>query len=221
MVSHYDAAYYANELAVSDEVYAIMSRLRARKIQPHVRSSDTVFEFGVGSGVNLASLVCSERHGFDVNPTSSAVALRHGVKIIEAYDDQYCAYDVVICHHVLEHLMAPAECLAKLLRVLRPGGTLLLFVPYEEQSRYQTHIASDPNYHLYSWTPHSLANLVIECGFSNQSVGLGSFGYDRIAARLAASLYAGDFGCRILRRCAHLVRKEREVRIVAMRPLIA
>ncbi|MGH9808205.1 MAG: class I SAM-dependent methyltransferase, partial [Terriglobia bacterium] len=154
----------------------------------------------------------------DVNLTSMEVANRSQVEIVNSLEASGDAYDVVICHHVLEHLLAPAETLINLRRLLRPGGTLLLFVPYEEQHRYRKHIASDRNYHYYSWTPHTLANLVIECGFNLQFAKLGLFGYDRLCARLAAKLHLGDIGFCFLRGCAHLIRREREVRIVATCP---
>ncbi len=218
MTSHYDATYYLEELAMPEPDYAMVSRQRGEKIQPYIKPSDVVFEYGVGSGLNLASLVCRARYGFDINPSAIGIARQHGVEIVETCDGIEAAYDVVICHHVLEHLLAPAECLVMLRHVLRVGGKLLLFVPYDVQRRYRRHIASDKNYHLYSWTPHTLANLAIECGFEVQSAALGTFGYNRIAARLATTLKVGDIGFRFLWRCAHLIRREREVRVVATRP---
>jgi SAM-dependent methyltransferase len=218
MTSHYDADYHFDKLTMPDAAYAMVSRSRAQKMQPYIGRADKVFEFGVGSGLNLASLTCGVRRGFDVNQSSTDVASRSQVEIVNSLEASVGAYDVVICHHVLEHLLAPAECLVNLRRLLRPGGTLLLFVPYEEQRRYRKHIASDRNYHFYSWTPHTLANLVIESGFNLQFAKLGIFGYDRFSARLAANLRLGDVGFRFLRGCAHFVRREREVRIVATCP---
>ena len=218
MTSHYDATYYLEELAMPEPDYAMVSRQRGGKIQPYIKPSDVVFEYGVGSGLNLASLVCRARYGFDINLSAIGIARQHGVEIVETCDGVEAAYDVVICHHVLEHLLAPADTLATLRRLLRVGGKLLLFVPYEEQRRYQRHIASDKNHHLYSWTPHTLANLVIESGFTLESAAVGTFGYNRIAARLARTLKLGEPGFRFLWGCAHLIRREREVRVVATRP---
>ena len=76
--------------------------------------------------------------------------------------------------------------LANASAVAAAGRKFLLFVPYEEQRRYQRYIASDNNYHFYSWTPHTLANLVIECGFSLIR-SARHFGYGRFCARLAAT----------------------------------
>ena len=39
-------------------------------------------------------------------------------------------FDAVLCSQVLEHVFTPEEFLAEIRRVLRPGGTLLLAVPF-------------------------------------------------------------------------------------------
>ena len=39
-------------------------------------------------------------------------------------------FDAVVCSQVLEHIFAPAEFLAEIRRVLRPGGVLLLTTPF-------------------------------------------------------------------------------------------
>ena len=218
MTHHYDEAYHRIGLEMSDAAFAMESRLRAQKIQPYVRPSDKVLEFGVGSGLNLASLDCAVRHGYDVNEVSTAVAVKHGIELVEPSMIESGTYDLVICHHVLEHLLAPAQCLTELHRLLRGGGTLLLFVPYDVQARYRSHIANDLNHHLYSWTPHTLANLAIESGFKLRSAGLGTFGYDRFFASMAAKFFLGYLGYRVLRRAAHLLRPEWEVIVIAERP---
>ena len=109
MTSHYDAGYHFDKMAMPETAYAMVSRSRAQKIQPYIGRSDKVFEFGVGSGLNLASLTCGVRRGFDVNPSSTDVARRCQVEMVGSLDASGGTYDVVICHHVLEHLLAPAE----------------------------------------------------------------------------------------------------------------
>jgi len=218
MSTHYDEAYFRSGLDMSDAAFALVSRLRAQKIQPYVGASDKVFEYGVGTGLNIALLNCGVRHGYDINQSSNAETRKHGIELINPTRCEAGTYDVVICHHVLEHLLDPAECLKEIIHLLRRNGKLLLFVPYEEQRRFRKHISKDLNHHLYSWTPHTLSNLIIECGFSLRSAGVGRFGYDRFCARLAVKFSIGNVGYRFIRRCAHLLRPEREVIIVAERP---
>ena len=218
MTSLYDEGYFRSWLDMPDAAFALVSRQRAQKIQPYVGASDRIFEYGVGTGLNVALLNCGARHGYDINPNSNVVAREHGIELIEPTKCEAGTYDVVICHHVLEHLLNPVECLVEISQLLRRGGTLLLFVPYEEQRRFRSYISNDPNHHLYSWTPHTLANLLGECGFNLRSAGIERFGYDRFCARMAVKFAIGNVGYRFIRWCAHLLRPEREVRIVAEWP---
>ena len=43
------------------------------------------------------------------------------------------AYDVIICNHVLEHIPDDRKAMKELFRVLAPGGTAVLQVPYEKE----------------------------------------------------------------------------------------
>ena len=40
-------------------------------------------------------------------------------------------FDLVLCSHVLEHIPDDASAMAELARVLRPGGTAIILVPYD------------------------------------------------------------------------------------------
>lgn len=213
--AHYDDRYYSERMHIPGAAFAMVAKDRAGKIQRHVLPTDRVLEFGVGSGVALAYLRCADRHGYDINPAATSEASHHGVRVLDTIDGMSAAYDVVVCHHCLEHLTDPAAALAKMRAALRPGGKLLVYVPYDEQRRYRRHISGDPNHHLFSWTPHTLANLVEDCGFVVQSAELGPFGYDRRAATISVRLGLGDLGFRLIRFAAQLIRPEREIRLVA------
>jgi 2-polyprenyl-3-methyl-5-hydroxy-6-metoxy-1,4-benzoquinol methylase len=39
------------------------------------------------------------------------------------------SFDVVVCHHVIEHVRSPARVVRELVRVVRPGGSILLAFP--------------------------------------------------------------------------------------------
>ncbi len=49
------------------------------------------------------------------------------------------SFDGVLCSQVLEHVFTPAEFLAEIHRVLRPGGCLLLAVPFVWDEHEQPH----------------------------------------------------------------------------------
>lgn len=49
------------------------------------------------------------------------------------------SFDAVLCSQVLEHIFTPAEFLAEIRRVLRPGGVLLLTTPFAWDEHSQPH----------------------------------------------------------------------------------
>jgi SAM-dependent methyltransferase len=212
----YGDQYYQQQMVVAAESYFWVAALRAEKLAPYVKPTDDVFEFGVGNGLNLARLKCASRVGSDINPAAMAQARAVGIDVLpEGQEPPKASYDVVICHHVLEHMPDPAATLRMLAGLLRPEGTLLLCVPYEEQARYRRYDPDEKNHHLYSWTPQTVANLIAACGLQIKEAGLNRFGYDRFASDLARRLHLGESGFRLLRRLIHLVRPEREIRVVA------
>lgn len=211
-------AYHESRFGIPEASYPWVARMRARKIAPHVRAEDTVVEFGVGHGWNLAALACRERIGFDVGAHVAPILRQHGIAFVERAEElRSGSTDVLICHHVLEHVADPAKTLAEFRRILAPQGRLLLFVPYEIERRFRRYRTDEPNHHLFSWTTQSLGNLVTDSGFAVASARVGEFGYDRIAAVWSHRLHLGELGFRALRRAAHTLRPGREVRIVATR----
>lgn len=211
-------SYHENRFAIPDDAYDWVARQRARKFASHLSPGGTVVEFGVGHGWNLAALRCRERIGFDVAAHVAPVVRKHGIAFVERSEDLPSATaDVLICHHVLEHVPHPAATLKEIQRVLARGGRLLLFVPYEVERRQRRYVEHELDHHLFSWTPQTLGNLVRDCGFSLSSASIGRSGYDRVAAVWAHRLGFGELGFRALRGLGLMVRPVREVRIVAIK----
>jgi SAM-dependent methyltransferase len=207
--------YQQQKRAVPEAAVPWVAKLRGEKFQPFIKSTDTVVEFGVGLGWNLANLQCARRIGTDLEnflPPALKTAIEFVPTTTEIPND---SVDVVICHHVLEHVESPAEMLREARRILKMNGQLLAYVPFETESRYRRYDAAEPNHHLYSWNVQTLGNLVDNRGFALQKCESGEFGYDRFAAKLALRFSLGENGFRMFRRLAHLVRPGREVRVVA------
>lgn len=211
-------AYHDGKRGIPPEAFPWIARLRAEKFAPHIRATDTVVEFGVGAGWNLAELKCARRIGFDVSDFLEPAVNERGIEFVrDSAALANASADVVICHHMLEHALNPAASLAEISRVLKPGGKLLLHVPFEKERRYRHHDPTEPNHHLFSWNAQTLGNLVTECGFKLESADIGQFGYDRAASALACKLKLGEGGFRLLRTLAHLVLPASEVCVVATR----
>ncbi len=202
---------------VPDKAYPWVAKLRMRKITPHVKEDDTVLEYGVRFGWNLAFVGCKKRLGFDLSDSLAPIVREHGIEFINdlaAISDD--AIDVIICHHQLEHALAPAEVLGAIKRILRPNGKLLLFVPYEKGKRTRRYETNYRYHRLYSWNVQTLGNLVKANGFKVIEGQVGRYGYERFSAVLANCYQLGELGFRVIRRTIHLVRPGYEVEMVAI-----
>jgi len=72
------------------------------------------------------------------------------------FPDQY--FDVALCNQVLEHVFNPLEFLAEIRRVLKPGGKLLLTVPFVWDEHEQP-------YDFARYSSFGLSHLLQESGF--------------------------------------------------------
>ena len=211
-------AYHEGKRALPPVAVPWVCRARAELFQPHVRTSDAVFEFGCGYGWNLAALRCARRVGHDVAENVRADVTVTGAEFVAAPTALADAsFNVAICHHALEHVPDPLAVLAGLRRLLKPGGTLLLAVPYESERRYRRFDPAEPNHHLFAWNVQTLGNLVSVADFTFREGRLRRYGYDRFAAKLAVKLRGGERGFRLLRALGQTLRPLREVVVVAGR----
>jgi SAM-dependent methyltransferase len=72
-------------------------------------------------------------------------------------------FDAVLCTEVLEHVAEPARVLDELARVLRPGGSVLITVPFVGG------LHEEPHDH-YRYTSHGLRGLLGRAGFTGIDV---------------------------------------------------
>ncbi|HET7535120.1 MAG TPA: methyltransferase domain-containing protein [Candidatus Didemnitutus sp.] len=102
---------------------AVLTVLRAL---PH---GAKVLDFGCSSGRLLAELGNGyDRYGVEINQEAATVAASKGIKMVtsEAFDALEPSFDAVVLVDVFEHLTTPTEQLAKLTRILKPGGILVV-----------------------------------------------------------------------------------------------
>jgi SAM-dependent methyltransferase len=132
--------------------------------KPYVRPTDTVLDFGCGTGDILKGLDCSKRLGVEVNPGVQDAARNNGLEVYERTADVPDeSVDVVISNHALEHTLHPLQEIEDLRAKLRPGGKIVIIVPNE--SVFKGYRPGSPNHHLYTWSPMCLGNLLSEAGF--------------------------------------------------------
>ena len=91
-------------------------------------------------GCGTASLVvhAAAQGAFAVGMDYSAALIDHHRKSttlpivmadVQCLPIQDASFDLVVCHGLIEHMPDPAACARELLRVVRPGGRLMISVP--------------------------------------------------------------------------------------------
>jgi 2-polyprenyl-3-methyl-5-hydroxy-6-metoxy-1,4-benzoquinol methylase len=90
-------------------------------------------------------------------------------------------FDVVLCNHVIEHVPAPQAAAAELVRVLRPGGMVIVGVPNEgcalaqlRNRMLQPSILRGTD-HVNFFTAASLGRLLTGAGLKMRSVHASGF----------------------------------------------
>jgi len=86
--------------------------------------------------------------------------------------------------HSLEHIPSPFNALSEVRRVLKKSGSVIIVIPNvagdEHRERQRDKVDSG---HLYSWSKHSIENLLKAVGFTNIKVEDVIGGYDlKVAA---------------------------------------
>jgi SAM-dependent methyltransferase len=88
-----------------------------------------VLDFGCSSGRLLAGLSSIEGFGFEINPLAAAEAQRKGLQMLTAdqiRDRNSACFGAIVLVDVFEHLQHPLRELRCLLRLLEPGGLLIM-----------------------------------------------------------------------------------------------
>jgi len=191
--------------------------LNARKFAQHVRTSDRLLDFGCGGGFLMEQLQAVHRVGVEPNAVAREAACQRGLDVraspTEVEED---SVDIVISNHALEHTLAPLDELRELRRALRPGGKLVLWLPIDDwRMERSPALDTDPNHHLYTWTPLLVGNLLDEAGFTNIDARVVTHAWPPHYERLAR-LPEPAFD--LLARFWSAARRRRQVAAVALKP---
>jgi len=168
---------------VSPRGYLMIANRRAAKLQTHILETDSVLEYGIGPGWNLACIKAKRRKGYDIAPAMRPFVEAQGIEFAtEITRQDLTRFDVVICSHVLEHLLNPSEALTTIIDCMKPDGKALLYVPFDAGRRFKKYNPDEPNHHLYAWNVQSFANFIALHDLTIVEYKLRPFGYERIAA---------------------------------------
>ena len=122
-----------------DEVYLSLKtslfnyRLRKLRIAKHVPASGRILDIGSGTAPVSPDLTRT------VVADLSEEAMRHvaceskSVQSITAMTFDAASFDCVLCSEVLEHVPDDLRAISELRRVLKPGGALIVTVPFQKR----------------------------------------------------------------------------------------
>jgi SAM-dependent methyltransferase len=157
-------------------------------IQRYAMSCNTVLDVGVGLGRLLSPFSALQRYGIDISWTYLEIARSKGIEVCYARIEHmpYCdeMFDLVVCTDVLEHVLDLHLCCRKILSVLKPGGVLIVRVPYREN--LEGYLAPEYPYayvHLRSFDEHQL-RLLFERVFKCEVVEMRTVGHTTNRGRL-------------------------------------
>ncbi len=111
-----------------------------------------------------------------------------------------CAADCVVSLQVLEHLCEPAVMISEAIRILKPGGALVLTVPW------QWRVHEEP-FDFFRFTPYALRYLLQRAGFINIEIRPSSGFFTTVLLKLNYFSLELIRGPRVLRRLLSAVSK--------------
>jgi SAM-dependent methyltransferase len=147
----------------------------ANKSASHGNEKLRILDIGCGRGNLLKAFHSNncdcfgvERNDFPAGGTSSDITIFKEDFLGINFDDN--SFDIVIIWHVLEHLTDPASTLAKVRKILKPMGSLVIAVPNIGSlqstlfSKHWFHL--DLPRHTYHFNKNTLANILETNRFS-------------------------------------------------------
>jgi SAM-dependent methyltransferase len=157
---------------------------RWREAHP-INSPLRVFDAGCGDGINLLGLsnilrvrrITFELVGLDYNMLRLARA--RALQLADVVQGSLtsapiadAAFDLVLCNHVIEHIVQPVLAAREVARVLKPGGLAIIGVPNEgcALAHLRNHVLQRSilrtTDHVNFFTSATLASALCEAGLS-------------------------------------------------------
>ncbi len=129
---------------MSEDYWKSLEDVTIGQVKRYAKKGDKVLDIGVGLGRLLSGIDMDvEKYGVDISMRYLLEARKQNINVCLAkieelpYPDNF--FDVVVSTDVLEHVLELHECVTQILRVLKPGGTIVIRVPYREDlSAYLT-----------------------------------------------------------------------------------
>ena len=148
---------------------------RTAMVARHVPQGGRVIEIGANDGA-FTNLLCEagfDAFGFDPVEADEAAGVAKGYMADGSGAPAPGEADAVAAYFVVEHVTDPRAWLAELMRLVKPGGVVILEAP-----NYETHPEDSLNVeHLLHFTPESLTRLALLTGLEPIETGAGTVAY--------------------------------------------
>lgn len=142
----------------------------------HDTATEALLEVGIGFGTFCTELMSRQVFkrvvGVEPTPDLARTCRERGIEVIERpiehiSADEVGQFDVVACFEVIEHLFSPLSFVEHMVRLLRPGGLMVITCPncqgfdIETLGTVSTTVDHE---HLNYFNPTSLELLLSRCG---------------------------------------------------------
>lgn len=97
-------------------------------------------------------------------------------------------FDLIICYHILEHVIDDVKAMSELYRVLKPNGTVLIQTPFKEGEIYEDYSITSEAERLLHFGQEDHVRIYSVEGLKTR---LESVGFDVIVKRFERDTYLG------------------------------
>lgn len=182
-ISHYQADSKLSDYSEKNEPLPSkheLKRLRQTIIKEAGKSNRLFLDAGCGKAWAAEMLVPKGKKviSMDISTYNTLKAIEkishqdHAGLISDIYNIplQKNSIDCIILSQVLEHLSDPSRAILSLSELLKPGGRLIITVPFDEKIEYYICVHCNKptprNAHLYSFNKNSIKNYLPEAGIN-------------------------------------------------------
>lgn len=172
--SRYNGALRRNRSLIGMLLNHFFEDPAAKSIDGLLKRSDSILDVGCASGMLLLLM---KDDGFEnvsgCDPyIGEAIHYSNGVVIHNrTIDHESKVFDVVMAHHVLEHVQDQLDFVTKILERLQPTGKVIIRIPTSSSWAFEKFGANwyqmDAPRHMYLHSRKSIALLLTSAGFAN------------------------------------------------------
>jgi SAM-dependent methyltransferase len=191
MGPYYGRQYHGGRHGVTDR----LCMARRLGFVSEVAGPGRLLDFGCGDGGFIAAATAAawDTAGVEMRPDH---ARAKGLTVFERIEEAPGSFDVITLWHSLEHVAAPCATVERLLKLLKPGGHMIIAVPNLASwqarlfGRRWFHI--DAPRHLFHFSPKALQLLLKRQGLEpvrrwNLELEIDLFGWTQSALNLVLS----------------------------------